>query len=142
MRVEAWIDGACGPTNPGPYGAWGAVLVAGDVEKRSSGKVDEDRGWTTNQRAEIAAAIEALVRVNRPCEVVVFSDSQYLVNTMTRGWARRVNTDLWDRLDREIKKHNSVRFKWVRGHHGYPRNEIAHLLADEVLGAYAFQRPA
>jgi len=109
------------------------VLVAGEIEKRSSGRADPDRKETTNQRAEIWAAIEALRRVNRPCYVTVYSDSQYLINTMTRGWKRKKNVDLWDELDQQVAKHQVVVFKWVRGHNGSPRNEAAHLLAEGAL---------
>jgi ribonuclease HI len=129
--LELWTDGMCWP-NPGPTGAWGAILVAFDddgieVAKRElSGRVE---GACTNQRMEILAVIEGLRRIDRPSEVTIFSDSQYVVKTMTCGWKRKKNIDLWDALDRVAEPH-SVRYRWVKGHAGVVLNERADVLAE------------
>jgi ribonuclease HI len=132
MRVELWTDGSCWP-NPGPSGSWAAILRVieddGTVfEREASGRVE---AHCTNQRMEILAAAEGLRLVNRPSEVTIFSDSQYVVKTMTYGWKRRRNLDLWERLDQAATPH-STRWQWVPGHSGIELNERADLLADEA----------
>jgi cyclic pyranopterin phosphate synthase len=77
---------------------------------------------------EVQAAIEALFRIKPGSQATLYSDSLYLVNTMTKGWKRRVNNDLWDRLDSLVAKRD-VRFKWVKGHAGHPVQELADQLA-------------
>ena len=91
---------------------------------------------TTNNRMEILAAIIGLEALKEPCMVTIFSDSQYLVNAIERGWARRwrdnrwwrnkkekaVNPDLWERLLKLCELHK-VKFKWIRGHAGQGENE-------------------
>jgi ribonuclease HI len=81
---------------------------------------------------EITAAIEGLLVLSSPSVVTLYSDSQYLVYTMTRGWKRRVNVDLWADLDALLKVHK-VTFKWVRGHSGLELNELADELAAKAL---------
>src|ERR1019366_3646303 len=100
-HVELWADGACWP-NPGPTGAWAVVLKAYGhdgllVQTESSNVWHEAR--CTNQRMEILAVVEGLRRVNQPCSIIVFSDSQYVIKTMRDGWKRKKNRDLWERLD-------------------------------------------
>src|SRR5437016_14671321 len=93
----AYADGSC-LGNPGP-GGWGVVLVGTDGSRLEfSGAVPS----TTNNRMEITAAIEALRRLPSGIEVTIRSDSQYLVKTMTLGWKRRENLDLWKMLDSEV----------------------------------------
>lgn len=108
--VEIYTDGACSP-NPG-RGGWGAVLECGDQSKEIWGPQEnpESLEHETNNRMEIMAAIEALKALNQPCDVTIYSDSQYLVNTMTLNWSRRVSKDLWLALDRAVALHN---VKWV-----------------------------
>ena len=77
---------------------------------------------------ELAAAIEGLEAVPNNAAVTVHSDSQYLVKTMTLNWKRRVNVDLWDRLDSLVAS-REVRWKWVKGHAGHPGNEEANDIA-------------
>ena len=77
---------------------------------------------------EILAAIEGLRQIARPSEVTVFSDSRYVVNTMSCGWKRKKNHDLWERLDQAAAPH-SMRWRWVPGHAGVELNERADLLA-------------
>lgn len=98
---------------------------------------------TTNNRMALRSAIEALRALSRPCSVEFVSDSQYLVRGMTewlpgwkaRGWRRKggaiENLELWQELDGEASRH-SVRWHWVRGHAGHPRNEYANDLAIEA----------
>jgi ribonuclease HI len=97
---------------------------------------------TTNNRMELTAAIRGLEALKEPCEVSLFSDSQYVVNGITKGWARRwrsngwrlsdkrpaENIDLWEQLLALCEKH-TVRFEWIRGHSGHPENECCDRLA-------------
>ena len=141
MNVEIFTDGSA-RGNPGP-GGYGAVLRCVDAQ----GGVHErefSQGFklTTNNRMELLAAIVALEALKRPCEVVLHSDSQYLVKAFNDGWIdgwlRRgwknakkepvKNVDLWKRL-LEAKKPHVVRFVWVRGHAGHPENERCDRLA-------------
>ena len=98
-------------------------------EKRLSGAVPEEH--TTNQRAEIHAAIRALAALKVPCRVHVLSDSQYLIQTMLGNYHRRKNLDLWEDLDAVAAAHE-VKWVWVRGHAGKEGNEIAHILAERA----------
>jgi RNase H len=84
---------------------------------------------TTNNRMELTAAIEALRAIEPGAEVVVYSDSTYLVNTMSRGWKRNANHELWSELDRQVSARHRVDFRWVAGHAGDPWNERADRLA-------------
>ena len=83
---------------------------------------------STNNRMELTAAIKGLEATPSGAEVTVWSDSEYLVKTMTQGWRRRANVDLWGRLDQLAASHR-VRWEWVRGHDGHPWNEEADRLA-------------
>lgn len=128
--VEIYTDGACEP-NPGT-GGYGAILIHGDVRKELYGGFS----MTTNNRMEIFAAIAGLEALKVPCRVRLHSDSRYLVNAMSLGWARRwrtngwrrnkkekaLNADLWARLLTTCEKH-VVEFVWVKGHAGHPENE-------------------
>jgi ribonuclease HI len=133
--VEIWTDGGCKP-NPGP-GGWGAILRFRGTEKELSGA----ELATTNNRMELTAAAAALEALKRPCRVVLYTDSQYVQNGVTRwhsGWVRRnwrnaagdpvANMDLWQRLLAAAKQHR-VEWHWVRGHTGDPMNERADRLA-------------
>ena len=135
-RVTIYTDGAC-KNNPGP-GGYGVVLQYDKHRKELSA------GYrlTTNNRMEILAAIVGLEALKEPCEVRLLSDSQYLVNAIEKGWARRwqangwmrnktekaVNPDLWERLLALCKTHK-VGFEWVRGHAGHRENEHCDKLA-------------
>jgi ribonuclease HI len=135
-EVIIYTDGAC-LGNPGP-GGYGAVLLHGPHRKEVSGGYSR----TTNNRMEIMAAIAALESLTQPCRVTLHSDSQYVVNAITQGWARRwksngwkrnrqepaINPDLWDRLLGLCDQHQ-VEFRWLRGHAGNAENERCDRLA-------------
>ena len=129
-HVDIYTDGAC-KGNPGP-GGWGAVLVCQGHERELHG----GEAQTTNNRMELTAAISALEALTRPCEVTLTSDSKYLVDGITKGWAvswrakgwkksdksPALNSDLWARLLDLLETHE-VTFVWVKGHAGHPYNE-------------------
>ncbi|MDR0919029.1 MAG: ribonuclease HI [Oscillospiraceae bacterium] len=128
-QVELYTDGACSG-NPGK-GGWGALLKFGEVTKELSGYAPD----TTNNRMELSAVIEGLKALNQPCEVTVFSDSQYVVNTLNKGWKKNKNKDLWEDLDNVMAQHK-VKFVWIKGHNGHTENEICDRLAvGEIVNA-------
>lgn len=142
MKVEIFCDGACSG-NPG-VGGWGCILRYGETVKELSGA----DGETTNNRMEMTAAIEALSSLKRPCEVVLTTDSQYLVKGMTEwlsGWVRKgwvnskkepvLNRELWERL-LALSKVHKICWAWVRGHNGHPENERCDELARAAIEEY------
>ena len=142
-QVVVYTDGAC-KGNPGP-GGWGAWLISGAHEKQLSG----GEALTTNNRMELTAVIEALTALKEPCDVTLFTDSQYvrqgitswIHNWKTRGWQTTdrkpvKNADLWQRLDEATKRH-SIDWRWVRGHAGDPGNEKADALANAGAARYS-----
>ncbi|MBD1320044.1 ribonuclease HI [Gordonia hankookensis] len=144
--VEISSDGAC-LGNPGP-GGWGAVLRYRQHEKRISGS-DPD---TTNNKMELTGAIEALAALTKPSTVILYTDSSYVRNGITKwvaGWQRNgwktsdkkpvKNADLWRRLIDEEKRHQ-VTWKWVKGHAGDHYNEIADELATTAARQIAEDR--
>lgn len=135
-KVEIFTDGAC-KGNPGT-GGWGALLTADGHEKEIFGGEPN----TTNNRMELKAVIEALSALNRPCDVVLHTDSQYVqkgISEWIHGWKARgwktaskepvKNDDLWKALDLAQQQH-TVEWRWVRGHNGHPGNERADVLAN------------
>lgn len=84
---------------------------------------------STNQRMEQLAAIIALESIKEPSDVTIVSDSQYVVSTYNKNWKRKANVDLWDRFDKAISKHNSVKFEWTKGHAGNEFNNKCDKLA-------------
>ena len=122
-----YTDGSCHP-NPDGFGGWAYVI-------NESGET----GWaasyggipnTTTNRMEMQAAIEALKIVPEGDRAILHSDSQYVVNTMTKGWNRGANNDLWRELD-VLCNVRDVDWVWVRGHDGNVRNEMADRLANK-----------
>ena len=128
--IEIFTDGAC-LGNPG-RGGWAAIILRDGYTQEMCGR--ERR--TTNNRMEMTAVIEGLAAVPQGSRVTVYSDSQYVVNTMTRSWKRRKNQDLWAWLDREAAA-RQVTWEWIRGHAGHPMNERA----DRLATAAAKRRP-
>ncbi|MCP4355051.1 MAG: ribonuclease HI [Proteobacteria bacterium] len=135
LKTHIYTDGACSG-NPGK-GGWGAVITYGDYEKRINGGELE----TTNNRMELTAVIEALTLLDRPCEIELYTDSQYVMKGATEwihGWKKKnfgqgtakevKNIDLWLLLDKAMKRHR-INWHWVKGHNGNKYNEIADQLA-------------
>lgn len=143
-KVEIYTDGACSG-NPGP-GGWGAVLVWNGHERELSGGERD----TTNNRMELTAVIEALAALREPCEVTLTSDSKYVIDALTLGWAEgwrargwrkadkspALNADLWARLLDLVHLHHMT-YVWVKGHAGHPYNERCDRLA---VAAYTDQQ--
>jgi ribonuclease HI len=123
-KYVLYADGAC-LGNPGP-GGWGAVIAEPPELYRELS--DGPFPATTNNKMEITAVIEGLRSVEPGADVIARSDSEYVVKTMTLGWKRNANQELWRELDREVASRN-VRFEWVRGHAGDKYNERADQLA-------------
>ncbi len=144
MLVEIFTDGACSG-NPGP-GGYGAILRVGEHIKEISGGESD----TTNNRMELMGVISALSALKYPCDVVLTTDSKYVVDSVTKGWAKSwkakgwiksdkkpaLNADLWDRLLNLLEIHN-VKFVWVKGHAGHPENERCDQLAVAQRDKYA-----
>ena len=122
-QVEVYTDGACSG-NPGP-GGWGAVLRYNGREKEISG----GEAQTTNNLMELTAVIAALECLKEPCAVELYSDSKYVIDALSKGWAvswrkkgwiksdkkPALNVDLWERLLKLTEAHE-MRYHWVKGH--------------------------
>lgn len=134
--VEIFSDGACSG-NPGP-GGWGAILRCDGYEKEISG----GEAHTTNNRMELTGVIQALSALKYPCKVRVTTDSRYVVDGITKGWAQdwkkrgwkksdgkpALNPELWERLLELLAIHD-VEFAWIKGHAGHEENERCDRLA-------------
>ena len=121
--VTIYTDGACSG-NPGP-GGWGAILRYKETEKELSGGAAD----TTNNRMELTAVIEALALLKEPCVVELYSDSKYVIDGLSKGWAKgwqkrgwikpdkkpALNPDLWERLLTLTDRHE-MHYHWVKGH--------------------------
>ncbi len=139
-KIEIYTDGACSG-NPGP-GGWGAILKYKGHEKELSGYCAE----TTNNRMELTAVMEGLKAVKEPCEITIYSDSQYFCNAILKGWAKNwrdngwkksdkkpaVNSDLWEEILNLIDVHK-VDVVWVKGHAGHPENERCDAMATSEI---------
>ena len=88
-------------------------------------------GHATNQQAEVAAATIGLESLKEPCEVHLFTDSRYVVETMSGRFRRKANQDWWDKLDRAAKKHR-VKWEWTRGHSGHVIQEATDRAARKI----------
>lgn len=139
--IKIYTDGAC-RGNPGP-GGWAALLRTPNKERELSGSEEH----TTNNRMELLAAIRALEALQRPCDIDLYTDSQYVKNGITiwiADWKRRhwrtadrkpvKNIDLWQRLDALAANHK-IAWHWVRGHTGHEENERVDRLANEAIDA-------
>lgn len=141
-KVDLYTDGAC-RGNPGP-GGYGVVLEYLDqkgekhVKELSAGYQE-----TTNNRMELMGLLKGLEALSKPCQIKVYTDSQYIVNAFNLGWLnswilnnwRRgkqkepvKNDDLWKQIIEHVNKHH-VEFIWVKGHNGHPQNERCDQLA-------------
>lgn len=141
--IEVFTDGACSG-NPGP-GGWGVILRYKGTEKELSGGEPE----TTNNRMELTAVIEALKALKRECDVVIHTDSRYVMdgvqqwlpNWKQNGWKTSnkkspvKNVDLWQELDALLQKHN-IRWIWVKGHNGHEENERVDKLARDFAKSF------
>ena len=135
-EVTLYTDGACSG-NPGP-GGWGAILIYKDYKKEMSGGDRE----TTNNKMELTAAIEGLSALKEKCRIQLYSDSKYLIDGITKGWARSwrskgwkksdgkpaLNVDLWEKI-LELDDYHEIEYIWVKGHAGNPYNERCDRLA-------------
>lgn len=134
-KVCIYTDGACSG-NPGP-GGWAAILSYNGHERELSG----GEPATTNNRMELIAAISALEALKEPCEVELWTDSQYLARAVNegwlagwkrRGWRRKEgelkHPELWQALDALLARHK-VSFNWLKGHDGHEYNERCDALA-------------
>lgn len=134
-KVDIFTDGAC-HNNPGP-GGWGVLLQCQGKQKKLYGGQNN----TTNNKMELTAAIKGLKALTRPCEVTIYTDSQYLKSGITvwiKKWKQNnwltvakqpvKNRELWQELEREVNLHN-VTWHWVKAHSGHLENEIVDQLA-------------
>ena len=142
--VDLYTDGACSG-NPGP-GGWGVVLIYKGLKKEMSGGEEN----TTNNRMELSAAIEGLSALKEPCIVNLYSDSKYLIDGMTKGWARSwrqkgwkksdgkpaLNVELWEKV-LELDDYHKINYNWVKGHAGNSNNERCDELAVAFYTALA-----
>ncbi len=134
--VTLYTDGACSG-NPGP-GGWGAILEFNGIEKELSG----GESSTTNNRMELMAVISGLQALKEPCRVELYSDSKYVIDGLSKGWAMgwqkngwrkadkkpALNPDLWEILLNLTQKHQ-LTYHWVKGHADNPKNNRCDELA-------------
>ena len=139
-NVEIYTDGACSG-NPG-VGGWASVLLYEQHKKELYGNAKE----TTNNRMELTAVIEALKALKRPCNVTLYSDSKYVIDSINKDWVYKwkannwiksdrkpaLNTDLWKELLTLLEVHR-VKFVWVKGHNGNEYNERCDELAVNAI---------
>ena len=137
--VIIYTDGAC-RGNPGP-GGWGVLIEYGELSKQLYGGDVS----TTNNKMELTAAIMALKEIKEPCEIILYTDSKYVlqgIEEWIHNWKKREwkgankkpvkNIELWKELDELRDKHN-IKWNWVKGHSGDPGNETADMLANRGI---------
>lgn len=137
--VIIYTDGAC-RGNPGP-GGWGVLIEHGELSKQLYG----GNVSTTNNKMELTAAIMALREFKEPCEVILYTDSKYVINGIEewihnwkkKGWIGSnkklvKNIELWKELD-ELRQEHTIKWNWVKGHSGDPGNETADMLANRGI---------
>lgn len=139
-RLDIYTDGACSG-NPGA-GGYGVVMLYKGARKELS----QGYKTTTNNRMEVLAVIKGLEALKEPCEVTLYSDSKYVVDSVTKGWVynwkkknwiksdkkKALNVDLWERLLVLLEKHD-VEFVWVKGHAKNVENERCDELARAAI---------
>ena len=130
-HIEIYTDGACSG-NPGP-GGWGAILRFCTASKVFEKELSGGEAETTNNRMELTGLLEALRQLKEPCDIDLYSDSQYVINGLEKGWAKgwrargwrkadkspALNADLWAQLLAESEKH-VIHYHWLKGHAGHP----------------------
>jgi len=139
QKIIIYTDGACSG-NPGD-GGWGAILMFKEHQKQISGSQKD----TTNNQMEITAVIESLKIIKKSSEIIVYTDSKYVMEGITKwinGWKNNgwktadkkpvKNCELWQKLENEVNKHN-IEWRWVKGHSGNKYNDIADNLAREAI---------
>ena len=137
--VIIYTDGAC-RGNPGP-GGWGVLIENGESSKQLYGGDIS----TTNNKMELTAAIMALKEIKEPCEIILYTDSKYVlqgIEEWIHNWKKRdwrgankkpvKNIDLWKKLD-ELRDEHNIKWNWVKGHSGDPGNETADMLANRGI---------
>ena len=137
--ITIYTDGAC-KGNPGE-GGWGAFIEYNNEKVKLYGYEEH----TTNNRMEIIAAIEALRSIKVKSDIIIYTDSKYLmngINTWIHGWKKNnwktssnkdvKNVDLWKIID-ELNSNHSIEWIWVKGHSGNPGNEMADELANFAI---------
>ena len=137
--VIIYTDGAC-RGNPGP-GGWGVLIKYREHSKEMYG----GDASTTNNKMELTAAIEALKEIKEPCEIILYTDSKYVLmgieewihNWKKRGWKGSnrkpvKNIELWKKLD-ELRDKHTIKWNWVKCHSGDPGNETADMLANRGI---------
>ena len=145
-KIKIYTDGACSG-NPGP-GGWGALLISGAHRKELAGGEAD----TTNNRMELTAAIRALESLKKPSDVMLYTDSNYMRDGITKwihGWKRNgwrtadkkpvKNVELWQQLEQALHRHK-VEWHWVKGHHESEENEKADELAREGMKPFKKRR--
>lgn len=139
-KLDIYTDGACSG-NPGA-GGYGVVLLYKGARKELSCGYAQ----TTNNRMEVLAVIKGLEALKEPCHVTLYSDSKYVVDSITKGWVyswkkknwiksdrkKALNVDLWERLLELLDIHD-VEFVWVKGHADNPENERCDFLARQAI---------
>lgn len=142
-HVDIYTDGAC-KGNPGP-GGYGTIIVFGNIEKEISGGAAD----TTNNRMEMTAVIAGLEALRERCDVTLYTDSKYVADSISKGWAvswrkngwkkgdkkPALNIDLWEKLLNLLDKHD-VKIVWIKGHAGHEYNERCDILAVKEAGKY------
>jgi cyclic pyranopterin phosphate synthase len=123
--IYIYTDGSC-LGNPG-FGGWASIVNNRGAETVLAGTESD----TTNNRMELMAAIKGLEALETNEEVTVISDSRYLVNTMSKGWKRKANQDLWAALDILTRK-RATYWQWVQGHSGDVNNERVDKIANDI----------
>ena len=116
--ITIYTDGSC-LGNPGP-GGWGAIIIYPDGNEKELSGSDLN---TTNNRMELQSVIEALDFLEPGSVIEIFSDSLYVINTITKGWKKKANMELWNELEKVIQKHSNISWNWVKGHSGDFYNE-------------------
>ena len=140
-QVNVYTDGACS----GNPGGWGAILEYKGTRKELSG----GEAQTTNNRMEMTAVLRALEALKEPCRVVLCSDSKYVIDALSKGWAKKwrangwkrgdkkpaLNPDLWEQLLNACERHE-IEYQWIKGHAGHPENERCDELAVEQAARF------